>query len=124
VPDQLLQEDGSIDTEGPPLDKLVVHLSNDQRKKIKKLENHAIKVTSLDRIPVQLFISWNEDGRECKSLVIFSNRYTIGETSDLAAFLTEDQNVVATFVKMFQAIVRQETEEEGAPAPQISVAKA
>jgi hypothetical protein len=116
VPEHLLKSDKSLEAAGGPLDKLVVHLNNDQRTKIEKLLGHTIDVICLDHVPVQLFISWDGEGRECKSLVIFSNRYTIGETSDLAAFVTIDQSVVETFVKMFDAIVRQETEKQTAGA--------
>jgi len=92
---------------------LMKHLNGVQASRIENMNSivpeSANLVVELHNIPIQLFMFTNDDSSERgRCLVVFSNRYTLSTSSDLAAFLVTEKSTIDTFRLMFAAITNQE----------------
>lgn len=80
-----------------------------------------VQVRQLKNVPLQLFLSYpqNNSSKDAQCMVMFSNQYTIGQVSDIAAFSTQDWNIISVFRAMWDVIVKREgvTERDKQPIP-------
>lgn len=92
---------------------LMKHLNEVQASRIENMNSVVPDapnlVVELHNIPIQLFMFTSDDSSEKgRCLVVFSNRYTLSTSSDLAAFLITEKSTIDTFRLMFAAITNQE----------------
>jgi hypothetical protein len=121
----VLGEAGSHQSQDARTD-FVKLLEQDQRRRIALMrEKHRkIDVKALRSVPLQLFLSWPSESiikrhskrnaefyDKCMCLVIFSNKYTIGKTENIAAFRTQKFDVARVFREMWDVIVRRELDD-------------
>lgn len=98
-------------------------LEANQRQRIRDMSEKEIgvQVRQLKNVPLQLFLSYpqNNSSKDAQCMVMFSNQYTIGQVSDIAAFSTQDWNIISVFRAMWDVIVKREgvTERDKQPIP-------
>jgi len=88
-------------------------LDRDQKERISAMRKADIEVSELKAVPLQLFLSWppehvDEPYGETMCLVVFSNKYNLGQTDNIAAFTTTRPEVANVFRDMWKVIVDRE----------------
>lgn len=77
----------------------------DHTRRIAALKDSFVTVKQVNEVPLQMFLSYStENSANCRCLILFSNKFTIGTTSNLAAFITKDSDICRVFYQMWNAI--------------------
>lgn len=87
---------------------LLGHLNDKQRRYIDDFNALTKCVREMKHVPMQMFMSLDPSEKNSICLVVFSNRYTLSRSNDLAAFRITEPSTIKTFKSMFMAIVAQE----------------
>lgn len=114
--------DFEYDDQATVLDWLLTHLNNKQKRDIDDWEAALPSVREMKHVPMQMFMSIDPSGKNSICLIVFSNRYTLSRSNDLAAFRITEPNTIKTFKSMFMAIVSQERLMPLAPVAEVTLA--